>query len=100
MNQPGTKTYSNGFKIQENLDTLMGRIGWRQPTIADFTTTLSTENLHADSLRYFQDFHPMCSPYVIQLIQEDNGITPDELNAFLQSLQASVIMESLNAVFG
>ena len=100
MNTPGVKTYSNGFKIQQALTTLMGRIGWRQPTVSTFTTTLSDENLQADSLRYFQDFHPYCSPDIIKLIQEDNQITDGNFNAFLQNLQQSVIMESLNAVFG
>lgn len=100
MNTPGTKTYSNGFKIAETLSTLMGRIGWRQPTVSTFTTTLSDDNLKSDSGRYFQDFHPYCSPDIIKMVQEDNQISDDDFNAFLQNSQQSVIMESLNAVFG
>lgn len=98
MNLPGADNYSNGYKLQTVLTALTGRIGWRQPTLSTFTTTLSTDNLASKSGRYFQDFHPVCSPDVIKSIQEDNNISDDDFNALLVNQQQAAIIKALNGV--
>ena len=91
--------YSNGFNTELVLAELMGRIGWRQPTVSSFTTTLSPANLGSTSGRYFQDFHPICSPEIIKNIQEDNLITDDNFNTLLQNWQQADILKALNGCF-
>lgn len=90
--------YTNGFNLSAIISRLLNRIGWRQSTIAKYAI-LSPENQSSVSQRYFNDFHALCTIPNLRQCQEDAEISDADFNTYLQSLQRSVIMRSLNAVF-
>lgn len=98
LSTPQAGNYSNGFKINAVLNSLIGRIGWQQPTIAGFTT-LTGLNVQSSSGRYFQDFHAIVRPDIIKQVQEDTQISDANFNALLLTMQQAAVMRSLNGVF-
>lgn len=90
--------YSNGFNITPVLAALAGRLGWRQPTLAGMPVVDAT-NIATKSGRYFNDFHALVNVPNAKATVENPEITDTQFNAYLQSLQSSVIMRCLNGVF-
>lgn len=90
---------TNGFEDTEVLAALQPRKGWVQPTQTEFTPTLSVDVLKCLCPTPFNDDHAVCSPYILWKMQEDAGITTDNLNAYLMRLKTAVIMNSLNLIF-
>lgn len=98
ISAPVAGAYSNGFQFTNVLNALLGRVGWRQPTISGFTT-LTGLNTTSNSGRYFQDFHAIVTPQNLKTTQEDLQISDVNFNTFLLNLQKAAIMRSLNGVF-
>jgi hypothetical protein len=90
--------YSNGFKYTEVITALLGRLGWRQGTLSG-VPTLSAANLASTSGRYFNDFHSLVTIKNIKDTIEDVDIVDADFNTYLESLQESVISETLNRIF-
>lgn len=90
-------SYSNGFNFNRVIGALFGRIGWRQGTI-EGAPVANANNTTARSGRYFNDFHPLCTLKMVKSLMEDPKATDEEINAYLEGLQRSAIMRSLNGV--
>lgn len=91
--------YTNGLDLERLLPIMMGRKGWQQPTLSDFSPVLSDDVLECKSGMYYNFTHSSCSPVRLFDAQEDNTITDDNFNAFLLSLKQQVAVESMLAVF-
>jgi hypothetical protein len=90
--------YTNGFNLAAIMGRLLGRLGWRQSTIAKYAV-LDSSNMAAASGIYFNDLHALCSIPNLKDTQQDPGISDVDFNEYLQSLQRSAIMRCLNAIF-
>lgn len=91
-------SYTNGFNLPAILARLLGRIGWRQSTIAKYAV-LDSDNQTSESGIYFNDLHALASIPNIKDCQADPDIADADFNAYMQSLQRSAIMRCLNSVF-
>lgn len=93
-------SYTNGYNLNKVLSALMGRIGWKQPGISG-SPVLDATNLLSKSGRYFNDgsFHPLVTIANIKSCIEEIGASDVNLNAYLTTLQKSIIMRCLNGVF-
>ncbi|TAN17233.1 MAG: hypothetical protein EPN37_07205 [Chitinophagaceae bacterium] len=87
---------TNGFDTAKVLTALMGRMGWRQEGTSP---VLNEANLLSNSGRYFQDFHAIVTIQNVLSTMAEVAANDADFNAYLQSLQQSVIMAALNAVF-
>lgn len=88
---------SNGFNTTQVLSKLTGRIGWKQPIGGP---TLNTANKKADSGRYFQDFHPLVTVQnIVDTIEGGESMNNEQINAFLEGMQKSAILRTINGVF-
>lgn len=96
--QTASADYTNGFNYNQVVNALFGRLGWRPSTLAD-QPTLSTPNTTARSGRYFNDVHALVSVPNIKSIIDNPSMTDNQFNSELESLQRSVILRSLNAVY-
>jgi hypothetical protein len=90
--------YTNGFNLAAVMAKMLGRLGWRQSTIAKYAV-LDSDNQTSISGIYFNDLHALCSVPNLKDTQQDPGISDADFNAWLQSLQRSAIMRCLNAIF-
>lgn len=92
--------YTNGFHYNKVINSLFGRIGWKQPTQAE-QQIIESGNLVSKSGRYFNDgsFHPLVTIQNIKATIEDQGISNSDFNALLQTMQKSSILQCLTAVF-
>lgn len=88
---------SNGFDTEKVLAALTGRVGWRQP--AGSGPVLDTDNKKATSGRYFQEFHSIVTIQNVYSSMEQAQAIDSDFNAYLSSLQSSVILQALNEVF-
>lgn len=77
-----TGKISNGFNPTLVLAALQNEVLWKSQ---------GTSN----SGRYFQDFHPICDETIIDALAATN----DDLPTFLSSLNNSVVLECVNAVY-
>jgi hypothetical protein len=93
----GASSWTNGFNLTAILNALFGRIGWRQETI-EGAPVADADNATSRSGRYFQDFHPLASLSIVKQIHADKEATDLELNAYLESLQRGVILQTLKGV--
>lgn len=99
VNYSATQTgYTNGFNITKVLNSLVGRIGWQQP-VQSSLQVLNTLNSTSKSGRYFNDFHALVTLKNIKDNIEDENITNNQFNSYLETLQRSVILSCLNSVF-
>ena len=89
---------SNGFNIDLVNPAFLGRIGWRQPTLAG-SPVISADNLKSDSGRYWQDFHASATIQKLKDSQEDPLISDSDFNSLLTSMDKSNLMRCLNSVF-
>ena len=90
---------SNGFDIARVVPALTARVGWQQPTNADFDITLDATNLQCLSQRYFNFEHPSCSAVRILEVQENPTISGTDFNSYLTYLKKEVAMNALASVF-
>lgn len=93
-----SSNYTNGFNYAAVITALFGRIGWRNSTVTAYAGLAAGENLTARSQRYFNDFHALVALPNIKNAQEDPAISDSNFNAWLSSLQRSVIMRCVNGV--
>ncbi|HEY4112192.1 hypothetical protein [Puia sp.] len=89
---------TNGFNLSAIMALLLNRIGWRQSTIPKYAI-LDSNNQISISLRYFNDFHALCTVPNLRDCQDNPEISNADFNAYLQSLQRSAIARCLNSVF-
>lgn len=75
---------TNGFDYNAVYDALKNRVLWR------------SQGGTSDSLRYFEDFHPLNDTNILDEMRPSDGTT---LTAYLNGLSSAVIMECLNAVY-
>lgn len=95
----GNETISNGFNASAILEKLFGRVGWRQPSV-DGSPTLNAANTTSRSGRYYQDFHPLVTVQnILDTVEGGEGMDDAQVNAFLMSMQQSVILRTINGVF-
>lgn len=89
---------SNGFNLDRIFPNYLGRIGWHQPKNSKIT--LSQENLKALSGRYYdRSGHKACTVENLYYAQEDESITSDEFNDFLQEQDEACLMRCITAIF-
>ena len=93
-----TAGLTNGFNYGKVMSAFQGRIGWQQPTIAG-APVIDEDNLSATSMRYFDDFHAAVRANRLYDVVDDKDISDSAFNALLQSMDQTVIMRCLNAVF-
>lgn len=91
--------YTNGFNYSAVINALVGRIGFRAETQSGYTGLVDSTNQLARSGRYYNDFHAVVSAANLKDVQADKGISNINFNAYLQSLQKSVALRFVNAVF-
>jgi len=91
---------TNGFDTDKVKSAMAGRLGWMQPTQAG-SPVINSTNLGATSGRFYNDgsFHAACTIDRLKSSQEDANITDANLNALLTTLDQSVAMRVINAVF-
>lgn len=91
-----SSNYTNGFNYAAVINSLFGRLGWRNSSLATFTALADSINQEARSQRYFNDFHSLVSLPNLKAVQEDPAISDVDFNLYLASLQRSIIMRCLN----
>jgi hypothetical protein len=93
-------SYTNGYNLSRVLSALFGRIGWKQPSITG-SPVIDSVNLISKSGRKFNDgsFHPLVTISNIKSCMEEAGAADASINSYLTTLQNSIIMRCLNAVF-
>lgn len=80
------------------MTAFQGRLGWQQPTIAG-APVIDEANLESSSMRYFDDFHAAVKANRLADVLDDKDMTDEEFNTLLQTMDKTVIMRCLNAVF-
>lgn len=90
--------YSNGFCLSKVMSALFGRVGWLS---FNSPITLNSNNQLSKSGRYFNDgsFHALCTLENIKWCMEKKDATDSEVNSYIEQLQKSIIIRSLNGVF-
>lgn len=91
----GQTSYTNGFNFSQVMTALYGRIGWQQAG----AHVLSSINILAKSGRTFQDFHRLVSIDNLYSVMEQVGVTDNDFNAYLETIQRGVVLQCANAVF-
>lgn len=79
-----TASLTNGFNYNLVYGGLQNRVLWR------------SQGAISDSLRYFEDFHPLCNTQILEAVRPKDGST---MTQYLAQKQSSVIMEMVNAVY-
>lgn len=83
---------------QSTIESLSGRVGWRQPTLSGYDK-LNATNLASASGYYFNDASNLVSVKNIFETQEDKDISDADFNTYLEELQKSAISRVLGKVF-
>jgi len=87
------------YRRAEVISKLFGRVGWTQPTMAEYAI-LTAENLQSKSGRYFDRFHPATTiQNAKDAVNIDPGISNADFNTFLKSMQEDCIYSVLDGVF-
>lgn len=89
--------YTNGFNHAAVTSALFGRVGWQEPNPE--SPVLSNINTLSKSSRYFQDFHSLVTVVNVRNVMENATATDAQFNAYLETLQRSILMRSVNGVF-
>lgn len=84
LNVQQSNSLTNGFNYNEVYNALQNRVLWR------------SQGAISDSLRYFEDFHPLCNTTILDAVRPKDGTT---MAQYLAQKQSSVIMEMVNAVY-
>lgn len=92
---------TNGINIEDVTKALFGRLGWASPfgdtTIGD-NPTIDVPNLESKSGRYFQSFHPLCTPFNIKQCYFEN-LDDVQFNLLLEQIQKDAIVRCITSVF-
>jgi hypothetical protein len=93
-------SYTNGYNLEKVMAALFARLGWKQPEKAG-SPQIDLVNAQSISGRYFNDgsFHALVTVDNVKACMEEAGAADLNLNSYLTTLQQSIIMRSLNAVF-
>jgi hypothetical protein len=93
-------SYTNGYNLEKVMAALFARLGWKQPDKAG-SPAIDAVNALSNSGRYFNDgsFHALVTIDNIKACMEEAGATDLNLNSYLTTLQQSIILRALNAVF-
>lgn len=91
-------TMTNGFHHAEVVTALSGRLGWRQPTLAD-APVVDSINLASLGGRVYDGFHTLCNIVSIRDCQPNPQISDPALNDLLRSMDRDIMLRCLNAVF-
>ena len=91
---------TNGFDTAKVQTAMAGRLGWLQPTQSG-SPVINSTNLGSTSGRYYNDgsFHAACTIDRFKSSQEDSAISDNDLNTLLTTMDKSVMMRVINAVF-
>jgi hypothetical protein len=77
--------------------SLFGGVGWRQPTISEYAI-IDVDNLGSVSGLFFQDASSFVTIQNLKDSQQDKDISDSNFNAYIKSLQESVIIEACNKI--
>jgi hypothetical protein len=93
-------SYTNGYNLEKVMAALFSRLGWKQPEKAG-SPLIDAGNALSRSGRWFNDgsFHALVTIDNIKACMEEAGASDVNLNSYLTTLQQSIIMRCLNAVF-
>lgn len=80
------------------INTLLGLVGWRQPTIAEYAI-LDADNLASSSGLFVGDIAGQLTVKNIKNSQEDASISDDDFNDFLKNRMKSSFVNLAKAVF-
>lgn len=86
------------YDNQRVLPKLFSRVGWRQPTQAEYAI-LTEPNTTTRSGRYFQDVYAPVTIQNIKDLQQDADISDSDFNLMLEAMQKAAILDMLSAVF-
>lgn len=91
--------YTNGFDFNQVISALFGRLGWKQPTGTN--PVINSTNLIAKSGRRFNDgsFHSLVTLQNIKATMEQEAASDADFNTYIEGLQRSIILRSLNGIF-
>lgn len=90
-------TYTNGFNRNAVISALYGRVGWREPN--PLSPVLSNINTLMKGGRAFQDFHSLVTVDNVRSVMENAAATDDQFNAYLEAIQRSALLRSVNGLF-
>lgn len=76
-------TTTNGLDRVKVYDALKNRVLWNSQSIA------------SESLRYFEDFHPLCDTSILDAMRPQSGTLAD----YLASEQRAIVFQCLNAIY-
>ncbi len=99
---PTNPTYSNGFRVNDVMAALLNRTRWRQPSSSLFPFQLTDNNVWGNTNPYgivFESVHKIVTPLNIFYSQENEKISQDDFNTYLQNLQSDAILKVLKGVF-
>lgn len=88
------------YRRAEVIQALFGRVGFRQPTQADYAGIVDETNLESRSGRYFDGFHATVTiPNIHEAANNDALINATDFNIYLANLQQECIVSVLDGVF-
>lgn len=89
------------YRLSDILPVLISRVGFRQPTRADYAGVYSSENIESKSGRYFDDFHGAVSVENLhEVVLSDPDVSVKDYNTQIVDLKKGVIASVLDAVLG
>lgn len=78
---------SNGLDVPSVYDALKDRVLWK------------FEGITSKSQRYYEDFHTLCDTAILRDLQPIVNPSSGDFTTYLEDLQRSVILGSLNAIY-
>lgn len=81
------RSLSNGFDIDAVYTALKERVKWKSLGYA------------SQSMRYFEDFHTLCTTEILRDLQPNATITDDSMALYLNDLARTAIFETVNAIY-
>jgi hypothetical protein len=90
-------SYTNGFNRSAIMSALYGRVGWREAN--PDSPVLSNINTLSKGGRHYQDFHTLVTVDNVRSVMENATATDDQFNSYLETIQRSAILRSVNGLF-
>jgi len=88
------------YRRAEVIPALFGRVGFREPTQAEYSGVLDSSNKESRSGRYFDGFHAMVTiPNIKEIVNNDVAISNAAFNTSLKELQEDCICSVLDGIF-
>lgn len=82
-----------------SIQALVDRIGWAQSISPDPSITVDSDNLTANSGRYFNSFHQLATAENVKACISNMDATDATVNAYLMKMKRDNVLEVLNKVF-